>query len=145
MKNENQAGDSLEKLITDIKTFIRLSLDSEEKSIQHWIDEVSEPVKSFCYEKMACKERGCLAYKSACGRCWLQAGTMCGGEVQGKFADKYELCTECQVYKEFVGDDPVRNLRELVFTLVNSLNIKKQELKEALEGVKTLRGLIPIF
>ncbi|MCK4837356.1 MAG: hypothetical protein KAS94_01060 [Desulfobulbaceae bacterium] len=144
MNNENQDGDSLEKLITDIKTFIKLSLDSEEKSIQHWIDEVSDPVESFCYSRMQCNETGCLAYKSECGRCWLQAGTMCGGQIQGKFADKYELCTDCKVYKEYVGNDPVRNLRELVITLVHSLNLRRTELKEALAEVNTLRGLIPI-
>ena len=144
MKSTNQDGDSLEKLISDIKTFIKLSLDSEEQSVQHWINEVSDPVESFCYARTQCNETDCLAYKSECGRCWLQAGTMCGGKVQGKFADKYELCTECKVYKEYVGDDPVRNLRELVITLVHSLNLRQTELKEALAEVKTLRGLIPI-
>jgi hypothetical protein len=144
MNNENKDADSLQTLIADIKTFIKLSLDSDEQSIQYWIKEVSGPIESFCHIRTQCNETDCIAYKSECGRCWLQAGTMCGGQVQGKFADKYELCTECKVYKEFVGDDPVPNLRELVFTLVHSLNLRKQELREALAEVKTLRGLIPI-
>ncbi|MEN8134657.1 MAG: hypothetical protein ABFS18_03860 [Thermodesulfobacteriota bacterium] len=144
MTGANRDDDSLKKLISDIKTFIKLSLNSDEQSIHHWIEEVSEPVESFCYQRTNCQEKDCLAYKSECGRCWLQAGTMCGGKVQGKFADKYELCTECKVYKEYVGDDPVRNLRELVITLVHSLNLRQTKLKEALAEVKTLRGLIPI-
>ena len=144
MKDAKHEGDSLQKLIFDIKTFIKLSLDPEEQSIHHWIKEVSEPVASFCYQRTNCQEKDCLAYESECGRCWLQAGTMCGGKVQGKFADKYELCTDCKVYREYVGDDPVRNLRELVITLVHSLNLRQIELKEALAEVKTLRGLIPI-
>jgi len=143
MSSENR-DDALQKLIGDIKTFIKLSLDSEDHSIREWINEVSEPVESFCYEKTNCGEKDCLAYKSECGRCWLQVGTMCGGTPQGKFSDKYHLCTECQVYQDYVGDDPVRNLRELVITLVHSLQLRQTELKEALAEVKTLRGLIPI-
>jgi hypothetical protein len=143
MKNENR-DDELRKLISDLKTFINLSLDSEDHSIQNWIKQVAEPIESFCYEKTNCGEKNCLAYKSECGRCWLQVGTMCGGKPQGKFADKYHLCTECVVYKDYVGDNPIRNLRELVITLVHSLQLRQSELREAVAEVKTLRGLIPI-
>lgn len=31
--------------------------------------------------------------------CWLVAGTMCGGEVQGTFANKYKDCRECDFYR----------------------------------------------
>ncbi len=143
MNNKNRDAE-LQKLIADIKTFIDLSLDSGEHSIRTWINEVSEPVESFCYRKTQCGKKDCLAYKSECGRCWLQVGTMCGGKPQGKFAEKYQQCTECRVYKDFVGGDPVRNLRELVIALVHSLQLRQSELKEALSEVKTLRGLIPI-
>jgi hypothetical protein len=30
--------------------------------------------------------------------CWVVAGTFCGGEVQGSFADKFDNCTECEFY-----------------------------------------------
>ena len=139
-----QCDNSAEKLVQDLKTFIKLSLNENEVSLNEWAKEVSSEVDSFCFKKMECNSTDCLAFDSDCGRCWLQVGTLCGGEVQGKFADKVELCTECEVYKEYVGDDPIRNLRELVFTLVHSINLRKQELKEALVEVKTLRGLIPI-
>lgn len=145
MRNKKPDGDSLQRLISDIKVFIKLSLaEADEQSSQHWLEEISAPIESFCYARTKCGETDCIAYKSECGRCWLQAGTMCGGKPQGKFADKYELCTECKVYKEYVGNDPVRNLRELVITLVHSLHLRQSELKEALTEVKTLRGLIPI-
>jgi hypothetical protein len=145
LKNKKSDGDSLQRLISDIKIFIKLSLGgADEQSTQHWLKEIAAPIESFCYARTKCGEKACIAYKSECGRCWLQAGTMCGGKAQGKFADKYELCTECTVYQEYVGDDPVRNLRELVITLVHSLHLRQSELKEALAEVKTLRGLIPI-
>ena len=144
MTDRNNGEDSLENLISDLKSFIRLSLNQEKKSIQDWVKEVSSPVESFCHDRTGCNETDCRAYKSDCGRCWLQVGTLCGGEPQGKFADKYELCTECRVYKEYIGDDPIRNLRELIFTLVHSLNLRQTELGEAMAEVKTLKGFIPI-
>lgn len=144
MTDETSEENSLEKLISDLKAFIRLSLNEDKKSIQDWIKEVSSPVESFCHSRTDCNETECLAFQSECGRCWLQVGTLCGGVPQGKFADKYELCTECKVYKEYVGGDPIRNLRELVLTLVHSLNLRQAELEVALDEVKTLQGFIPI-
>lgn len=32
-------------------------------------------------------------------RCWRIAGTLCGGEVQGEFAEKIEDCRLCDYYK----------------------------------------------
>ncbi len=32
--------------------------------------------------------------------CWAVAGTFCGGEVQGKFADKRKTCIRCDFYKQ---------------------------------------------
>jgi hypothetical protein len=32
--------------------------------------------------------------------CWIVAGTLCGGEVQGTFARKYENCKQCDFYKK---------------------------------------------
>lgn len=31
--------------------------------------------------------------------CWVIAGTMCGGEVQGSFAIKYQDCRKCDFYQ----------------------------------------------
>lgn len=30
--------------------------------------------------------------------CWALAGTLCGGEVQGTFADKSRACSGCEVF-----------------------------------------------
>lgn len=37
--------------------------------------------------------------KNAGRACWILAGTMCGGKVQGTFAKKYENCKICDFYK----------------------------------------------
>jgi hypothetical protein len=31
--------------------------------------------------------------------CWVVAGTLCGGSVQGTFANKYSNCEKCDFYK----------------------------------------------
>lgn len=31
--------------------------------------------------------------------CWIMAGTLCKGEVQGTFAQKYKNCEICDFYK----------------------------------------------
>ncbi|MDH3891593.1 MAG: hypothetical protein OEV49_10965 [candidate division Zixibacteria bacterium] len=49
--------------------------------------------------------------------CWAVAGTLCGGKVQGLFAEKIDSCINCDVFKQiaseegedfqmFPGDDP---------------------------------------
>lgn len=37
--------------------------------------------------------------KNAGRVCWVVAGTMCGGEVQGSFARKYKDCRKCKFYQ----------------------------------------------
>ena len=37
--------------------------------------------------------------KNAGRCCWVVAGTLCNGEVQGTFAKKYNNCKECDFYK----------------------------------------------
>ncbi len=37
--------------------------------------------------------------KNAGRACWILAGTMCGGKVQGTFAQKYENCELCDFFK----------------------------------------------
>lgn len=31
--------------------------------------------------------------------CWMLAGTLCGGKVQGTFGTKYKTCEQCDFYK----------------------------------------------
>jgi hypothetical protein len=32
--------------------------------------------------------------------CWVVAGTQCGGQVQGAFANKFTNCEQCDFYKQ---------------------------------------------
>lgn len=51
--------------------------------------------------------------------CWVVAGTMCGGKVQGSFAQKYEACSDCEFYKS-VKDEEGGDFM-LSITLMNRL------------------------
>ncbi len=37
--------------------------------------------------------------KNAGRACWVVAGTFCGGQVQGTFAQKYKNCEKCDFYQ----------------------------------------------
>ena len=65
-----------------------------------------------CWEIKGCgRERGgskvaefgeCPASNQAMGHsCWAVAGTLCGGKVQGSFADKEQGCVACEVYERY--------------------------------------------
>ena len=56
--------------------------------------------KTKCWEFFKCKKKDCPAYKSEDLRCWLFSGTHCRDEIQGNFAGKMEMCTECEVFKK---------------------------------------------
>ncbi len=65
-----------------------------------------------CWEIMNCgREAGganvpelgeCVASKEQLGHsCWMLAGTLCRGVVQGTFAQKAQGCLPCEVYKTY--------------------------------------------
>jgi len=144
MDNRQEEKVTIESLNELLEKFITLSLDDRGVDFQKWVKSVSGEVESFCHEKMNCDKDDCPGYKSECGRCWLVAGTLCGGKVQGKFAEKIGSCTECEVFKDFIGGDPYKRQRELIFVLVHSLLLRTQELNEAMAEIKTLSGMLPI-
>jgi hypothetical protein len=60
-----------------------------------------------CWEYKKCnkeKTGDCPAYPKAGRICYLVAGTMCGGKVQGIYAVKISHCRECDFYKGVVVD-----------------------------------------
>ncbi len=57
--------------------------------------------------------------KNAGRACWVVAGTLCGGEVQGDFGRKYRNCEVCDFYKEAKAEE--RGGFQLAFTLLGRL------------------------
>jgi len=68
-------------------------------------------MKKNCWEFKSCgngehcpafREKGLDGVNSGkrAGRaCWVVAGTLCGGEVHGEFAQKIDDCEECEFYQ----------------------------------------------
>ena len=135
---------TLDGLINELQAFIELSFHDKEISLNEWITKTLNKLENRCWEVKHCEETNCPAYKNECGRCWLIAGTMCGGKPQGKFVEKYNSCIECEVFQDAMGDDRVHKLREFILILIHSLGLKQLELKEALSDVKILSGFLPI-
>ncbi|MFZ2634249.1 MAG: protein kinase [Desulfosalsimonadaceae bacterium] len=51
--------------------------------------------------------------------CWAVAGTLCGGEVQGTFAEKRDSCVNCDFYKRVQAEQGTINLRTKFLRFVN--------------------------
>ena len=41
----------------------------------------------------------CKAFPNGGRECWVLAGTLCGGKVQGTFAEKLGNCQKCEFYQ----------------------------------------------
>ncbi|MBI2330670.1 MAG: GGDEF domain-containing protein [Chloroflexi bacterium] len=86
-----------------------------------------EPIR--CWEIKSCRDEKCPSYGDNDNRCWLTVGTLCGGEVQGKFAQKIQTCYECKVFKK-ISEDHLRLLYENVNILMYHLEDKFIEIQE---------------
>ncbi len=51
------------------------------------------------------KTDGCNQGKMGGRSCWALAGTLCGGKVQGSFAQKASNCMECDFYKTVKAEE----------------------------------------
>lgn len=120
---------ALKQVASDIRLFIELSLHDPDDSWEKWLPLVMKDQQINCWENKNCSKKGCPAYLNSSGRCWLVAGTMCGGKVQGEFALKYKNCTECDVYQESVFQDPSAEIYEHLITLVHNLKTTQDRLK----------------
>ncbi|MDA8432033.1 MAG: GGDEF domain-containing protein [Nitrospiraceae bacterium] len=129
MDNNHPLVMALKNLTRDLRLFIELSLKEADASWEEWLRWILKESEVKCWEKKNCSNKGCPAHGNRDVRCWLVAGTMCGGKAQGEFAIKYKSCTECEVYQEAVFKDPVTEVYEHVVTLVHSLRLTQDRLK----------------
>ena len=65
---------------------------------------VFENIKTPCWEYKKCTFKECPMHgKKKTLDCWTQVGTFCKGEIQGRFAQKFNSCTECDYFKSIVN------------------------------------------
>ncbi len=99
------------------------------------------PNLSKCYDVRKCNIRDCICYAKGITRCWQIEGTLCDGDVQGSFADKYEACSACIVFKNATSD-PVYQIGEQFNNMMHVLELKNKELENAYAEVKSTQTRI---
>ncbi len=110
--------DTLDLLKNSLKMLIQHSLKVKNSTTDIRISEIPKLLsqnidtqkveeKLNCWEFKKCgreKTGDCPAVRENTGHiCWMVAGTMCGGKVQGAFAEKVGNCKECNFYHYMKG------------------------------------------
>ncbi len=68
-----------------------------------------------CWEFTKCgrdRTGGCPAYPRAGRVCYLVAGTMCAGKVQGIYAMKIGQCRECEFYRMLMYEKALEEMNK---------------------------------
>jgi signal transduction histidine kinase/PAS domain-containing protein len=108
---------------------------------QHYEMALDNPYLTTCYEIKNCKKEDCLCYGKGATRCWQIAGTFCGEKVQGAFAQKYNNCAECNVFKTATSD-PIHQIGEQFNNMMHVLEAKNRELENAYAELKETQAQI---
>jgi len=98
---------------------------------QNWEVSFEDSSIPSCWETKKCTASACPVYGREHIRCWLIAGTYCGGEIQGQFAHKLGNCSCCEVYQEAVQHNPINEIGENF----NSLMLAVKQKQDLLESV----------
>ncbi len=69
-----------------------------------------------CPTSLETRLEGVHGGKNAGRSCWVVAGTLCGDEIQGEFARKYESCFRCDFYKK-VKEEEGKNYKFSIYLL----------------------------
>ena len=127
-KNPVDAG-VLRQMNVELHDFLEHSLSSE-SFWEKWTA-IGFPVERIrCWEIKNCSRENCPSFHDEDFRCWLKAGTLCGGEVQGDFATKYRSCFACEVLKK-VEEDELRSLYEHINILIHHLKNRDEKIVSA--------------
>ena len=98
---------------------------------RNWNVELNDPQIPTCWKVKNCNYADCPAYGKHNVRCWLVAGTFCGGEVQGRFAQKLKTCSECNVYADTINNNPISEIGENFNSLMWEVNERENALSLA--------------
>jgi diguanylate cyclase (GGDEF)-like protein len=136
--------ESLDVITASLRSFIALSLQEDDKTWGEWIASIAGHVEVRCWEEKNCRNTGCPAYKSECGRCWLLVGSLCGCNQENGERPERRNCCDCEIYRANVCKDSLCEIHEQIITLVHNLRSRQLELKEmaihdSLTGLKNRR------
>jgi signal transduction histidine kinase len=92
-----------------------------------------------CYEVKQCDKTECPCFGQKAGPCWLTVGTHCGRAIQGVYAQKYNDCHECEVFRS-ATPGPAEKIGELFNDMMHILEVKHQELERAYGQLKVTQS-----
>ncbi|MBF0329655.1 MAG: GGDEF domain-containing protein [Nitrospirae bacterium] len=127
-KEAIESEDFLHRMNSDLEKFIKHSIEISSE-VKQWSSLHNELHTVRCFEIKKCSKKDCPVYNSDDYRCWLQAGTMCRGEVQGEFAKKYASCSECDVFTMY-HKEPTTELFKNIDILIYHLQDRAIKLRE---------------
>jgi PAS domain S-box-containing protein len=100
-----------------------------------------------CWEIKKCGEVDCPAFNNTDIPCWYIDETLkCGAGLSGEFHEKREVCSECDVYRGYAGDEVVQ-LAHAIRNMTIRIRSSEKELRESEEQYRSLfnSGPNPIF
>jgi diguanylate cyclase (GGDEF)-like protein len=119
------------RLNEELQTFIRATIEThelQEGESQNLCPNEEALAHPRCWDEMKCERTDCPAYGIKDYRCWLVAGTLCGGAPEGTFAKKHNSCISCTVYQKFT-DTPLNALYENVGIVIQHLGDVTRQLR----------------
>lgn len=128
-----------EKLEAALDQLSELIIQAEKE--QSFSVRFDNPNLTSCSEKLDCRKTDCPCYGKYNIRCWQIAGTHCGGEVQGDFAQKLGRCEHCPVYLE-ATENPIFRIGEHFNNMMNMLEKKNREVEKAYEKLKATQAQV---
>jgi len=128
--------EKLQTALNEISSLIQNVTNRTDTSIR-----LDNPCLKVCYELKNCSKKDCPCYGTGVTRCWQVAGTFCGGQAQGAFAQKYGNCLACEVYKEATSD-PIYQIGEQFNNMMHVLEIRSRELESAYSELKSTQAQI---
>jgi signal transduction histidine kinase/CheY-like chemotaxis protein len=126
-RNIRTQNDRLVKTATEIKGLMKTVIEGGDSDLRFKNDTLVK-----CWEVKQCGLETCPSHRHPNNlRCWEVAGTFCGGKVRGKFAQKLNSCSECEIFQT-AREDPILDLGETFNQMMNILQDRQAEVVEAL-------------
>ena len=135
IKRKNKEIDSHNRELEEAQKRITGSIDDVIKHGSFYVRYNSEDNGLLkCWEFKNCNKTDCPSYKSEYLRCWQIAGTFCGGQAQGVFAQKYGDCRKCGVYRHAFRDriSVIGESFNNMMTLLQNEHLELERLNEKL-------------
>lgn len=126
----DKRGKILQTALDEISSLMQQVMDNNDLGVR-----LLNPSLKKCYEVLNCAKTDCPCHGKTGMRCWQLKGTYCGGETQGLFAEKFNNCKECSVFKEATLD-PVYMIGECFNNMMYMLEAEHKKLGNAYDDLK---------